>query len=365
MKTARNRALASIAAAALIFSFSACSNDDGQDQGSSDTKLSGTINGSGASSQVNAQQAWRDNFTKETGVVVNYDPTGSGTGRDQFLAGEVVFAGTDSMLKDEELTKAAERCGDTGVIELPLYISPIAIAFNLEGIDSLNMDAKTIAGIFDGKITKWNDAAIADANPDVELPDADIIPVNRADKSGTTENFQQYLVEAAGDAWPYEADDIWPKEGTQAAEKTSGVVNLVKSTQYSITYADASQIGDLGSVAVEVGDEFLKYSPEAAAAIVDGSEPTANATDQILTVDLKRDGSIKGAYPVVMISYLVACTQYEDASTAANVKAYFEYMASADGQEVAAKANGGNAPISDDLRDKAMAAIAKIAVAAK
>lgn len=362
MKTARNRALAGIAAAALIFSFSACSNDEGTEP-SEKAELSGTINGSGASSQVNAQQAWRDNFTKDTGVVVNYDPTGSGTGRDQFLAGEVVFAGTDSMLDDEELAKANERCGDSGVIELPLYISPIAIAFNLEGVDSLNMDAKTIAGIFDGKITKWNDEAIAAANPDVKLPDAEIIPVNRADKSGTTENFQQYLVEAAGDAWPYEADDVWPKDGTQAAEKTSGVVNLVKSTENAITYADASQIGDLGTVAVKVGDDYLEYSPEAAAAIVDGSEPTANATDQILTVDLKRDGSVKDAYPVVLISYLVACTQYDDASTAANVKAYFEYMASADGQEVAAKANGGNAPISDDLRDKAMSAIAKIAAA--
>ncbi len=365
-----NRGFAGIAAvSALTLALSACSSDtdDTETNGTNGTTETdgngsggGTINGSGASSQVNAQQAWRDNFGADTGVTVNYDPTGSGTGREQFIAGEVAYIGTDSILDEQEVTDATARCMDQEPLELPLYISPIAIAFNLEGIDNLNMTAEVIAQVFDGQITKWNDPAIADLNEGVELPDLDIIPVNRADDSGTTENFQQYLIEAAGDAWGYEASDTWPRTGTQSAEKTSGVVNLVQSTPGAVTYADASQIGELGTVAVEVGDEFLEYSPEAAAAIVDGSEPTEDATERRLTVELKRDGSIEGAYPVVMISYLVACTQYEDADTAVNVKAFFEYMASEDGQQAAADANGGNAPISDTLRESAMAAIEQI-----
>ena len=387
MNIARNRGLAGIAAlSALALGLTACSSDTKDDEttkasettsaadsttSAADTtteapsapglvKGTGTLNGSGASSQVNAQQAWRDTFTAGTGVVVNYDATGSGTGREQFIAGKVSYAGTDSILKPEEVTAATERCGGKEPMELPLYISPIAVAFNLEGIENLNMTADVIAKIFDGKITKWNDAAIADLNKDVTLPDLDIIPVNRADDSGTTENFQEFLVEAAGDSWGYEPSDVWPRTGTQSAEKTSGVVNLVNSTPGAVTYADASQIGNLGTAAVEVSGEFVKYSPEAAAAIVDGSAATSDATDLRLTVELKRDGSIKGAYPVVMISYLVACTEYKDANDATNVKNFLTYVASNEGQTAATVAKGGNAPISDALRTKVMAAVDQI-----
>lgn len=360
MKT--NRAVASIAAMTLALGLAACSdpNQGAMSNGATTaTGTSGTINGSGASSQVNAQQAWRDNFTAASGAIVNYEATGSGTGRDQFISGVVDYAGTDSMLKPEEITAATERCGGESPIEVPLYISPIAIAFNLEGVKSVNMSAEVIAKIFDQKITKWNDPAIAALNDGVALPDLPIIPVNRADDSGTSKNFQQYLVESSK-AWDYKPADTWPITGTQSAEKTSGVVNLVKSTPGAITYADASQIGDLGTVAVEVSGKFLAYSPEAAAAIVDNSAPAKDATDRILTVELKRDGSVEGAYPVVMVSYLVACTQYDNAGTAKAVKDYFTYMASEDGQKVAAAANGGNAPISDTLRKQAMGAIDQI-----
>lgn len=374
MKIARNRGIAGIAALTLALGLAACSDDNGGDDTTTDTTttdtdttdtgdteggdLQGTINGSGASAQVNAQQAWRDNFTAQSGAIVNYDSTGSGTGRDQFIAGEVHYTGTDSMLDEEEINLATERCGSEP-IELPLYISPIAIAFNLDGIDNVNMSADVIAQVFNGDIAEWNDPAIADLNADIELPALPIIPVNRADDSGTTENFQQYLAEAS-DLWTYEPSDTWPVTGTQSAEQTAGVVNLVNSTPGAITYADASQIGDLGTVAVEVAGEFLEYSPEAAARIVDNSAPTEHATDRILTVDLQRDGSVEDAYPIVLISYLVACTEYDDANTAEIVKEYFTYMASAEGQDAAAAANGGNAPISDDLRDQAMAAIEQI-----
>lgn len=368
MKTklaAKSIAIASV----LTLGLAACSggsSNDGSSNGDSNTgtnsesTLKGTLNASGASSQVNAQQAWRDNFTKNTGVVVNYDPTGSGTGREQFIAGQVAFAGSDSYLEGEELAGATQRCGDTEPLELPLYISPIAIAFNLDGVKTLNLTAELIAQIFDGKIAKWNDPKIAALNEGVTLPDLDVIPVNRADDSGTSKNFQKYLVEAAGEAWPYEPEETWPRTGTQSAEKTSGVVNLVKSTPGAVTYADASQIGELGSAAVEVSGEYLPYSPEAAAKIVDGSAPTDDASDSRLTVKLKRDGSVAGAYPIVMVSYLIACTNYNNADDAANVKAFLSYVASAEGQSAAEQAGGGNAPISDELRTKVEAAIAKI-----
>jgi phosphate transport system substrate-binding protein len=320
--------------------------------------LSGEINGSGASSQGNAMQAWRDNFATEApDLTVNYTQTGSGTGREQFVGGEVSFIGTDSLFEGDELAAAEERCGGS-IAELPTYVSPIAVAFNLPGIETLNLTPETISFIFDGTITSWDDPDIADANPDVELPALPIIPVNRSDDSGTTENFTQWLVDS-GSGWEYEAAEPWPISGTQSAEGTSGVVQLVEGTEGAVTYADASQINDLGTAAVGLADgSFVEYSAEAAAAIVDGSPAHETATDTILSVDLLRDGSIADAYPVVLISYHVACLTYEDEAEAANVQGFLAYIASAEGQEAAA--NFGVAPISDQLRETVNGVIEQI-----
>jgi phosphate transport system substrate-binding protein len=194
--------------------------------------------------------------------------------------------------------------------------------------------------------------------PDVELPALPIIPVNRSDDSGTTENFTQWLVDS-GSGWEYEAAEPWPISGTQSAEGTSGVVQLVEGTEGAVTYADASQINDLGTAAVGLADgSFVEYSAEAAAAIVDGSPAHETATDTILSVDLLRDGSIADAYPVVLISYHVACLTYEDEAEAANVQGFLAYIASAEGQEAAA--NFGVAPISDQLRETVNGVIEQI-----
>ncbi|WP_124038956.1 phosphate ABC transporter substrate-binding protein PstS [Neoactinobaculum massilliense] len=356
-------------AGALALTLTACSSNgastgasssaaEGAASGSAASSLSGTLNGAGASTQQNAQQAWRDGFTAtNSGVQVNYDPTGSGTGREKFLGGSVQYAGSDDPLKDDELAKVSNACATDKIVELPVYISPIAVAYNLPGVDDLNLDADTIAKIFSGKITKWNDPAIAATNKGVDLPDTDIIPVNRADKSGTTGNFTGYLSEAAPDAWSYGSVEVWPESGTQSAEGTSGVVNLAAGTEGAITYADYSQIGDLKAAKVKAGDEFLAPTADAAAKIVDSSDDAAGASDTILTKDLKRDGSIAGAYPVVLVSYEIGCQQYKNASDGELVKSYFTYVVSQEGQKAATDAGAGNAPISDALREKAMAAI--------
>lgn len=358
MKISRmNKAAALGIAGVLAISLSACQSG-GETTSTTTSSSRGTINGSGASSQANAQQAWRDNFAKESsGVTINYEATGSGTGREQFIGGQVAFAASDAPLTSDELTAAAKTCGNTGVVELPVYVSPIAVAYNLPGVKDLNLSAKNVAEIFSGKVTKWNDSSIAANNPGVKLPDVQIIPINRADKSGTTENFTEYLADAAGDAWNEEPAEVWPFDGTQSAEKTSGVVQLAQSVEGAVTYADASQVGTLGHAKIEVDGKFLAYSPEAAAAIVDGSPAASDASDTILTFDLLRDGSIADAYPIVMVSYLIGCQTYDDAATAQNVKAYFTYIASSVGQQVATDSGAGNAPISEELRAKVQTAI--------
>lgn len=331
------------------------------------SELSGAIAGSGASSQENAQLGWVAGFTEANpGVTVSYDPTGSSTGREQFLNGAVQFAGTDSPLKPEELEAAQERCGDGEALELPLYISPIAVVYNLPEVaaEHVNLTPEALAGIFAGEITRWDDPAITEANEGVELPDLAITPVNRSDGSGTTENFTEYLAAVAPDVWTHEPSDTWPIEGTVSGAQTQGMIDTVSSQEGAIGYADASRAGDLGTAAIGVGDEFVPYSAEAAAAVVDASPPTEDASDLRLTIELARDTTESGTYPIVLISYLVACSTYESEADAANVAAYLSYVASEEGQERAAQPDvAGSAPISDTLREQVDAAIEQITAA--
>ena len=135
---------------------------------------SGEIAGAGSTAQEAAQEAWIAEFENaNSDATVSYDAVGSGGGREQFIAGGVAFAGSDAALTEEEgeLKKAASRCEPGQLVEIPAYISPIAIIYNLEGVESLQLSAETLAGIFSQKITTWNDPAIAKENPGVELPE--------------------------------------------------------------------------------------------------------------------------------------------------------------------------------------------------
>ena len=292
----------------------------------------------------------------QPGVTVNYDPVGSGGGREQFLAGGVDFAGSDSALGDEELTQAKDRCGDAGVFEMPNYISPIAVIYNLEGVDELNLSPATVAGIFAQEITTWNDPAIAEDNPDADLPDTAITPVNRADDSGTTKNFTEYLSAVAGDVWTDEPDGVWPIEGGEAAQGTSGVVQAVGSGDGAIGYADLSQAGDLGVARIGVGEEFVEPTAEGAAAVVEASENVEGRGQYDFAIEVARDTEESGQYPIVLVSYHIGCIQYDDPETAGLVADFMGYVISEEGQQSAAEA-AGSAPISDALRQQAQTAV--------
>lgn len=320
------------------------------------TELSGTISGAGASSQAAAMEAWVAGFNSQyPDVTVNYDPIGSGGGREQFIAGGTMFAGSDAYLDDEELAAANKRCGGE-VIEAPVYISPIAVAFNLKGVDELNLGPEQIAGIFAQKITKWNDPAIAEINPDVKLPGTAITPVNRSDESGTTENFVEYLAATAPDVWTFEVSGVWPVKGGEAAQGTSGVVGAIQGGDGTIGYADASQVGDLSVAKVGVGSEFVAYSPEAAAAVLDASPRAEGRGAGSFAFDLARDTTESGTYPIVLVSYGLACTKYDSQEDADLVKAFMSYIVSEQGQQTAADA-AGSAPLPDSLRQQVLPVI--------
>ena len=327
--------------------------------------LAGTLIGAGASSQAAAMQGWQAGFQAEfADVTVEYDPIGSGGGREQFLAGATMFAGSDAYLDDDEFAQSVERCpGDRGAVNLPHYISPIAAAFNLEGIDSLNMTPEVLAGIFAETITNWNDPAIGELNEGVELPDLAINPVHRSDESGTSENFTEYLSVVAPDVWTYGAIEVWPGDlGGEGGQGTSGVVQAVTAGEGSIGYADASQVGDLGTVAVLVGEEYVSFSPEAAGRIVDVSTRVEGRSEFDFAVDVARDTTEAGVYPIALVSYHIVCLDYEDQATADLVKAFMTYVGSAEGQAASAE-SAGSAPISDDFRAQVAEVIDAIGVA--
>ena len=370
-RTSFRRALVPGAAVlALSISLTACGAgnetadaDSGSDTTTETGTLSGDLNGAGASSQEKAMEAWSVGFQGlNPDVTLNYNPLGSGDGRTQFIEGGTLFAGTDSYFSDDEgeLTAANERCG-ADIIEVPAYVSPIAVMFNLEGVDSLNLDSDTIAQIFDQKIKTWNDPAIADQNPDVELPDTAITTVHRQDDSGTTKNFTDYLGKASK-SWSYEAEDAFPVKGGVAAEGTSGVVAAVTNGKGTIGYADDSQVKDAGLsvVNVKVGEEYVAPSAEAAAKVVAVSPAAEGRADTDMAVDVDRTTTEAGAYPVILLSYLVACQTYDTADEADLVKGFLEYVVSDEGQAAAAE-NAGSAPLDADTATRAQDIVAAIA----
>ncbi|MDR7085911.1 phosphate transport system substrate-binding protein [Aeromicrobium panaciterrae] len=351
------------AALTIALSLTACgaANED-PSEGGSDSKVSGTLNAGGSSAQEAAVAAWKKEFqTTNPDVTVNYDPVGSGGGREQFLAGGLALAGSDAYLDDEELATAKETCkGD--IVEVPVYVSPIAVIYNLDGVDKLNLSAKTIGSIFEGKITKWNDPAITADNPDADLPDSDITAVHRSDDSGTTKNFTDYLDKASDGGWTGGVVETWPVKGGEAAEGTSGVVAAVTGGQGTIGYADESQAGDLGKASVKVGDEYTDPTPEAASKVLDSAAPVDGRGDTDIAIDIDRKTEEAGVYPIVLVSYQIACQKYDDAAQAELVKAWLTYVASEDGQAAAAK-SAGSAPLSSDFSSKVQAAIDTISAA--
>jgi phosphate transport system substrate-binding protein len=362
----RLSAVAVVAAGALALS--ACGSDNATGSSASSTpsgpKVTGTLTGTGSSAQSAAVDAWKQGFTQaNSGVTVQYSPDGSGAGRKTFISGASQFAGSDAAMTTDELNSAKAVCGPDGALDIPVYISPIAVTFNLPGVTSLNLSADTIAKIFRGQISKWNDPAIAADNSGANLPDLKITPVHRSDDSGTTQNFTEYLAKAAPSVWTDKSSQTWPASlPGENAKGTSGVVKTVTDTQGAFAYADDSAVGgSLGKAKIKVGSQFVALSAEGAAKAVEISKPADGRAANDLALNLDRTTTDTSAYPIVLVSYHVVCTAYKDQATADLVKAWENYVVSDAGQKAAASA-AKSAPLSSALAAKAKTAIASIKV---
>ena len=369
-KNLLTRAIAVLSGVAMLTALAACGDNTaaptGDNTGNSNTSsaeaISGEFKGAGASSQQAAVEAWVAGFQgTNPDAKIGYDPSGSGAGVSTFLTGATAWAGSDAALSADQIEQSKSVCASGTAFDIPVYISPIAVVFNLKGVSDegkhVNMDAETIAKIFDGKITTWNDPAIQDQNPDLELPATPITVVHRSDKSGTTQNFVSYFIDTVPDAWPYELSENWPNEVGQGAKGTSGVISTVQQADGTIGYADFSQVGDLGTVAVKVGEEYVEISAEAGSKVIDDSELDSSAEgENRVVVKLNHKTSAEGAYPIVLVSYDIACPAYKDADTAKFVKSWLTYVVSEEGQQTASQ-NAGSAPLPDSLRETVMQSI--------
>ncbi|MFZ4718116.1 MAG: phosphate ABC transporter substrate-binding protein PstS [Ilumatobacteraceae bacterium] len=313
--------------------------------------LSATLNGSGATFPKTFYEEAIAEFTAaNSGVTINYGGGGSGKGR-QDLADQIVdWAGTDGVIKEEDLPgfKGGE------VLYFPTVVAPITVSFNLDGVDEVSLSAETIAKIFQVEITNWNDAAIAADNPGVTLPDQAITVVHRSDSSGTTGNFTKFLEKAAGpDAggvWKLGTDSTveWPAN-TQGAEGNGGVASLVQSTKGAIGYVDLSDAIDSGLAFAKVKNKagnFVEASLDNASAAAEGAE----IKDDLTFSAIWADGD--NAYPITAQTWIIAYKKQTDAAKAAALKAFINYILT-DGQDLAPTVNF--APLPTDLDDKAIA----------
>jgi len=367
VKIQRLGLLASVAVVGSI-ALTACGSDNnngtdaagGSSSSSSSDCPTGTLNAEGSSAQKNAIDEAISSFQdKCSGATVNYNPTGSGAGIKQFLAGQVDFAGSDSALKTTEkdgkveADEAAKYCGSPAW-NLPMVTGPIAVAYHVKGVDKLVLTPEVIANIFNGKVTTWNDASIAKINSGVTLPSEPIKVFFRSDESGTTENFTKYLNGAAPSAWTAEPGKAWTGKG-EGKEKSAGVAGAVQSTEGGITYAEWSYAKDnkLGIAQIDNGAGPVELTGETVGKAI----ATAKADGQGNDLRLKLDYATKeaGAYPINLVTYEIVCSKGKDAAKAKLVKAFLKSFASEETQKSLEEI--GYAPLPDEVRTKVDAAI--------
>ncbi|MGL4172934.1 MAG: phosphate ABC transporter substrate-binding protein PstS [Actinomycetota bacterium] len=351
-----------------VLALTACGSDDntgGTSTGSGNTTNadcpSGTLNAEGSSAQKNAiEDAIASYQEKCSGATVNYNPTGSGAGVKQFLAGQVDFAGSDSALKEDEgeVEAAAERCEGNPAWDLPMVAGPIAVSYNLDGVTGVVLTPALIADIFLGKITTWNDPAIAAANSGVTLPSTKITVFFRSDESGTTENFAKYLAAAAPEKWTAEPSKKWAGTVGEGKEKSAGVADSVKGTAGGITYVEWSYARDnqLGIAKVDNGGGAIELTGATAGKALAVAEATGEGND----LRLKLDYTTKDpdTYPIVLVTYEIVCSKGLPADKTALVKSFLTHFVDTETQSSLEEI--GYAPLPEEIRAKVATAVQAI-----
>ncbi|MEU1117369.1 MULTISPECIES: phosphate ABC transporter substrate-binding protein PstS [unclassified Streptomyces] len=315
----------------------------------------GRVQGTGSSAQQNAMKHWIKQYQGACpGVRIAYNPIGSGAGGAQFLRGATAFGGSDSALKPEEAALSKDVCRGGRAIDLPMVGGPIAIGYDVPGVDDLVLDAPTLARIFDRKITTWDDPAIRRLNPGSDLPSTPVRPVHRSDDSGTTQNFQAYLAGAAPKEWPHPVGKAWQGTGGASASGSSGVASEVTSGFGAIGYFELSfaRAREIKTVALDTGAPApVEPTPATASAGIAQARVAGRGSD--MTLKFRYDASTPGAYPLVQVTYEIVCDQGNQRQTLPALKSFLTYTASEEGQKDLARLHYAPLPesVAGQVRD--------------
>ncbi|MCU1429754.1 MAG: phosphate transporter periplasmic phosphate-binding protein, partial [Actinomycetia bacterium] len=272
---------------------------------------------------------------------------GSGKGKTDLQTKVVDFAGTDSLVKPEDVSKYASG---GGILYFPTVAAPITVSYNLSGVDNVKLDAPTLAKIFQGDIKTWDDAAIKALNSGVSLPSTNIVVAHRSDASGTTSNFSKYLDAAAAGTWKLGASDTitWPS-GQQGGNGNSGVAAIVKSTKGAIGYVD---LADSKASSLQVAQIKNKAGNFEAPTLTGAAAAVAGATVKPDLTYSPIDATGADAYPITSPTWIIVYKKWTDTAKGDAMKAFLNYILT-DGQALANPA--GYAPLPTDLALKAVA----------
>jgi phosphate transport system substrate-binding protein len=278
------------------------------------------ITGAGSTLAQPVYEKWADASSAATGVTLNYQGVGSGAGQKLIFQRTVDFGASDAPV-------ASTKLAENKLLQFPTVIGAVDIAVNLPGIgpDELKLDGPTIAAIYMGTITAWNDPAIAKLNHGLKLPDTAIAPVYRADGSGTTYVFTNYLAKVSPEFKQKVGADkavSWPA-GT-GAKGTAGVAGAVRNTVGGMGYVESAYatLNHLTTVRLKSHDgAFLKPSPAAFSAAAANAN-WAGAKD--FAVDMN-DASGANAWPIVSTTFVLLPSNPSDAARGAAVKMFFDW----------------------------------------
>ena len=375
MKHNRFGAAASILAAGALL-LSACGSDENKTSTGATTSGNGTagdsaaqidcggkkaLKASGSSAQANAVTRFVTAYeTACSGYTLNYTSSGSGAGISEFIGGQTDFGGSDSPLSAEkgEVEKAKARCSGADAWNLPTVFGPIAVTYNLPGVDGVALDGPTLAKIFNGAVATWNAPEIAALNSGKTLPGDKINVVFRSDESGTTDNFQKYLDAASDGAWGKGAGKTFNGGVGEGAKGNEGTSAAIKNTPGSITYNEWSYATKQGlqiaDVVTAAGPDPVKLSAESVGKSIDTVKIKGQGNDLLLDTSSFYKPTEAGAYPIVLPTYEIVCSKYPDAEVAPAVKAFLT-VATTDGQKGLVEA--GYIPIPDTFKAKLTEAI--------
>ncbi len=264
----------------------------------------GTINGAGASFPFPIYSELFEEYYNKTQIRVNYQSIGSGGGIKQISADTVDFGATDAFIDDEKLSQINSDKGRE-LLHIPVVLGGVVITYNVEGNPSLKLDGDTIAKIFMGNISKWNDPEIAASNPGATLPDANIIVVRRSDGSGTTSTFSDFLANQ-NQTWKNEmgvGKSLEWFKGSVGAKGNEGVTGSIIQTKNSVGYVSLNYALENNLKVADVKNNAGNYITPTVESVSLAAETDLPTDTRIALTSLKNSDA--NAYPISTFTWIV------------------------------------------------------------